>query len=98
MRRILLALAVMASPLAVASAQDNLEWATPSAPPAADPGPEGPTFAIPDNPAFVPSLPDAPDAVPVDGGLVFLAAAGAGLAAKRLRDRRRVQSGGPTPL
>ncbi len=97
MRRILFALALFAAPLA-AHAQENLEWATPWTPPAADPGPQEPAFVIPDNPAFVPVLPDDPTPVPVDGGLVFLAAAGAGLAAKRLRERRRTQRGEPTAL
>ena len=36
----------------------------------------------------VPGTPAVPNAVPLDGGLSLLAAAGAGLAARRLRTRR----------
>ena len=36
-----------------------------------------------------PGLPEAPNQVPIDGGLALLAAAGGGYAIKKLRDRNK---------
>ncbi len=98
MTRFCLALGLLALPALAASAQTNLEWATPQGGSESVPADAYGTPVAPDNPNFVPVLPDAPTPVPIDGGLIFLAAAGAGLAAKRLRDRRRAQPGSPSAL
>ena len=77
----LLASAVM---LPVSRAQ-NLDWAEPAVPvDESDQG--GPTI---DDQAGVPGLPTDPTAVPLDGGLTLLGAAGAAYAVKRLRQRRQ---------
>jgi len=38
-----------------------------------------------------PSLPDAPDQAPIDGGLGILAAAGGAYALKKIRDRKKAE-------
>ncbi|MEM6785060.1 MAG: hypothetical protein AAF624_15175 [Bacteroidota bacterium] len=60
-----------------ATAQSLPDWAAPSAAPAPAPAPEAPMEATPN-----------PPAVPIDGGLGLLALAGAGYAARRLRQQR----------
>ena len=58
------------------SAQTLPAWARPSAPAAAQ---------SPPTPGGTPGTPPAPTQVPLEGGLGLLALAGAGLAARRLR-------------
>ncbi|MEM6782143.1 MAG: hypothetical protein AAF624_00215 [Bacteroidota bacterium] len=71
-----LALAVfLAVPL---SAQSLPDWAAPSAAPSPSEAPPA---------EAVPTVPSAPTQVPIDGGLGLLALAGAGYAARRLRQR-----------
>ena len=93
----LTALVLLAAPGRAASAQTNLEWATPqggSETHTDDGAMSGPG----DDARYVPGLPTDPTAVPIDGGLVFLALAGGGLAAKRLRDRRTAREGDASAL
>lgn len=60
-----------------ATAQSVPDWAAPSAAPAPESFEEAPLEATPN-----------PPAVPIDGGLGLLALAGAGYAARRLRQQR----------
>ena len=64
-----------------AFAQSVPSWAAPASPEAGTPDPPGASAGTP------PANPFTPAAVPVDGGLALLALAGAGLAARRLRQR-----------
>lgn len=81
MSRLLILLALFVAAPAFAEASQNLpDWAAPSAE-AVAPAPDA-SFALPPNP------PAPPAPVPLDGGLTLLALAGAGYAAKRLKDRR----------
>ena len=98
MTRFCLALGLLVLPVATASAQTNLEWATPQGGSESVPGDTYGGPVAPDDPNFVPILPADPTPVPIDGGLIFLAAAGVGLAATRLRDRRRAHPGSPSAL
>ncbi|MEM6784600.1 MAG: hypothetical protein AAF624_12800 [Bacteroidota bacterium] len=61
-----------------ATAQSVPDWAAPSAAPA--PEAPAPTEAVP-------TLPGNPTQVPIDGGLGLLALAGAGYAARKLKQR-----------
>lgn len=63
-------------------AQQVPDWAAPSS--------DNPYESAPPSVEAVngPGLPGTPTAVPIDGGLGLLALAGAGYAAKKLRDRR----------
>ncbi|MEL6612639.1 MAG: hypothetical protein AAFQ53_11140 [Bacteroidota bacterium] len=72
-------------------AQSLPDWAAPlpppsTLPPAPPPVDESPSFDEEPLEA-VPTLPGNPTQVPVDGGLGLLALAGAGYAARRLRQR-----------
>lgn len=89
MPRLLSLLIVLLLPLGSARAQssgdysrdlDLPSWASPSAPAASDASTGCGACAPPAPPA-------APEQVPVDGGLIWLAAAGAGYAARRLYRR-----------
>ncbi|MEO0559650.1 MAG: hypothetical protein AAF170_15860 [Bacteroidota bacterium] len=79
--------AVLIAPVALAEdtpnvVQDVPTWATPSS---SNPyESNGPAVEAVDGPG----LPGTPTPVPLDGGLGLLALAGAGYAAKKLRDRR----------
>ena len=92
MTRFILALALFAAPALTASAQSNLEWATPQGGSESVPDDGGAMSGPGDDARFVPILPSDPTPVPIDGGLVFLALAGGGLAAKRLRARRNARA------
>lgn len=86
--RFLFALLLLAAPLAAhAQGLDGLMttpgFEPPPAEAAAPPTPNGPGVPIPGGPGG-----NGPVQVPVDGGLTLLALAGAGYAAKKLRDRR----------
>ncbi len=99
MTRFLLALALFAAPALAASAQTNLEWATPQGGSESIPSDNGGAMSGPgDDARYAPGLPDDPTPVPIDGGLVFLAIAGGGLAAKRLRARRNAREGDASAL
>ena len=75
---LLLLVGLFASPLL---AQQIPDWAAPS--------PSNPYEATESTAASMgPGVPPQPAAVPLDGGLSLLALAGAGYAAKKLRDRR----------
>lgn len=79
MKHLLVSLALLFGAAAPLTAQSLPEWGetyTPEAP--ADFGGD----------IHGPGLPDAPDAVPIDGGLGLLGAAGAAYALNRLRKRR----------
>ena len=82
-----LVVALLAAPAAFAedvpsAAQDVPSWAAPST---SNPyESNGPAVEAVDGPG----LPGTPTPVPLDGGLGLLALAGAGYAAKKLRDRR----------
>ena len=83
--KLLLSLSLLGALIAVAPsahADDTgglPSWAAPSSPaPAAPMAPSA---------AAVPAPPPAPDPVPIDGGLGLLALAGAGYAAKKLREK-----------
>ena len=78
--RFSLALLVLLAMPAMAMDQDLPDWATPSS---ANPY-DAPAVEAVDGPG----LPSAPAPVPLDGGLGLLALAGAGYAAKKLRDRQ----------
>lgn len=79
MKHLLVSLALLIGVAAPLAAQSVPEWGetyTPEAP--ADFGGD----------LYGPTLPDAPDAVPIDGGLGLLGAAGAAYALNRLRKRK----------
>ena len=82
MRLSLALLMVLAAPALAMDASDPSvpDWAAPSS---ANPY-DAPSVAAVDGPG----IPSAPAPVPLDGGLSLLALAGAGYAAKKLRDRQ----------
>lgn len=70
------------------------DWAAPSSPPASQESGTGSIGGTGTN-AKPPPPPDPPSRVPVDGGLGFLALAGAGYAVRKLRADEEDPSGGP---